>query len=123
MLAGGDRGIQNGQAPQPAERANEAPGTHLPPLAFEPKGGEHGKSHMQGGAGVARGIDRLQKGNGGMLRPVYSGRRHGGGPNEKYSQTDQTEPDDGQPVSHELAAATQQRRRKWHIDPQREIEG
>ena len=53
VLAGGDREVQNAQAPQPVERSKEAPGAQLPQKAREPDGREYGKSHVQGRTGVA----------------------------------------------------------------------
>lgn len=80
MLPGRDRRIQDPQAPQPIKDMGAHSGTHLAQETMQPKCREHGKSHMQRGTRVARGIDGLEENEGWMFRPIYSGYRNGGWP-------------------------------------------
>ena len=108
MLADGDRGIDNAQTPQSVERAHGFSGVHLPQQAAKPESGEYRKSHMQGGAGVARGVHRLEKRKRRMLLPVGVGPGYGRRPQQEYAQPDEADGGGGQGIGPEFAAINQQ---------------
>lgn len=122
MLADRHRGIQNPQTPKPVEQAEPAARAQLGQQAVEPEGGEHRKGHMQGRAGIARGIGGLEKLQAGMPRPVDIRARHGRGPDREDPQPGQTQAQCRQAKRHELPAHDEQRRRQGNIQPQRQIE-
>jgi len=122
MLLGREGGIENPQAPQPVQDAEGAGLAVAPefPAQFDRR--ENRKGGVEGRAGVAGMIDRLQGDKPRIAAPHDRRQGHLRRPDQENRQPGQREGDRGQGVGAQLAPAHQHEGRERNVAPEGEVE-